>query len=152
VYFAWARSLRCPSTCTDIMAENSQPRITYALHARGSRFLVPFAADHGNRKRRCIGGTVIKFRAAILALVALKDAAADDKRSLASPDRTPGVTKRNRIGMLFAAVRRLLMAQSGHELLHRTCPLSGVKRTSPTPLAVRRVFLARQSEFGSHAR
>lgn len=31
--------------------------------------------------------------------------------------------------MLFAAVRRSLMAQSGHCSLHRTCPLLGVKRT-----------------------
>ena len=27
-----------------------------------------------------------------------------------------------------------LLAQSGHELVHRTCPLSGVKRTSPSAL------------------
>jgi hypothetical protein len=27
-----------------------------------------------------------------------------------------------------------LLAQSGHELMHRTCPLSGVKRTCPFAL------------------
>ena len=32
--------------------------------------------------------------------------------------------------MLFAALHNSLLAQSGHRSLHRTCPLSAVKRTS----------------------